>query len=89
MESKETLAVIKLSRNTYARWKREAKWFMIGKGLWGHIDGTEKKAKDGEKGLDQWTKDDALAMYYITRTLDDELEEMTRTCETAKASRNL
>jgi hypothetical protein len=82
MSSSETFGVRFTGKN-YATWEFQFKLFVMGKELWGHINGSDPvptKTKD----LAKWTVKDARVMSWILGSVDPLIVLNLRPYKTAK-----
>jgi hypothetical protein len=68
MSSSESFGVRFTGKN-YATWEFQFKLFVMGKELWGHIDGSDP-APTETKDLAKWMVKDARVMSWILGSLD-------------------
>ena len=63
---------VKFIGKNYATWKFQFQLYVIGKELWGHIDGTVLAPKKATQ-LAQWKVKDAWVMSWITGSYDSQI----------------
>ena len=67
----------------YSSWEFQFRLFVIGKELWGHIDGSKPAPKESSK-LAEWQVKDSRVMTWILGSIDQSLVPNLRPYKTAK-----
>ncbi|KAJ0091188.1 hypothetical protein Patl1_13201 [Pistacia atlantica] len=76
--------VVKFTGKNYSGWEFQFHLFVMGKELWGHIDGSNKAPTDVSK-LAQWQTKDARVMTWILGSVDPIIVLNLRPYKTAKS----
>ncbi|ESR42005.1 hypothetical protein CICLE_v10013850mg, partial [Citrus x clementina] len=63
---------VRFTGKNYSTWEFQFRLFVIGKELWGHIDGSDPTLPDPPK-LAQWQVKDARVMTWIMRSVHQSL----------------
>ena len=75
----------KLNGDNYHSWKFNAKMFLMGKDLWGYVDGTEKLKLDAsENEKKQFHKLDNQALSFICLSVETNVQIYVRNSKSAK-----
>ncbi|XP_031277683.1 uncharacterized protein LOC116136110 [Pistacia vera] len=75
---------VKFTGKNYSAWEFQFHLFVMGKELWGHIDGSDKAPTDVSK-LTQWQTKDAQVMTWILGSMDPIIVLNLRLYVTAKS----
>ena len=71
--------------DTFPLWEFELKIIFKAKQLMGIVDGTVQPPTSDDKKKDEWHQKDALAQYYIMRTVDLHVKSHILSCTTSNA----
>lgn len=83
----EKFDVIRFDGKDFALWKFQMKILLLGKKIWGNVDGTKEKPEDNEENAQQlasWKENDNLALMYITQGLAKSQLSLVINCTTSK-----
>ena len=75
---------VKFTCKNYSAWEFQFRLFVMGKELWGHIDGSDPTPTDVHK-LPQWQIKDARVMTWILGSVDTLIVLNLKPCTTAKS----
>ena len=81
-QSTETFSVRFTGKN-YAAWEFQFRMFLKGRELWSHIDGSSSASTDAQ-GVAQWEAKDARIISWILASIEPQMVNRLRSCETAK-----
>ncbi|ESR54357.1 hypothetical protein CICLE_v10023357mg, partial [Citrus x clementina] len=74
---------VRFTGKNYSTWEFQFRLFIMGKELWGHIDGSDLAPTDPPK-LAQWQVKDARVMMWIMGSIDQSLVLNLKPYKTAK-----
>ncbi|XP_057999163.1 uncharacterized protein LOC131177988 [Hevea brasiliensis] len=75
---------VRFNGKKYSAWEFQFQLFVIGKELWGHVDGSDPAPIDSKELL-QWNVKDSRVMTWILRSVDPLIVPNLRPYKTAKA----